>query len=83
MKVYWASFAAPSATDVLADFLRELRVGLPRPVLVELADHALARSGYQQDLLGRGGVEVDVDERLLVEGHRLLLRELLPEQVTR
>src|SRR5690606_26171128 len=37
----------PVGPHVLADLPVELRIGLPRPILVELADHALARTGHE------------------------------------
>ena len=53
MKQVLRQLAVASRADVLADLLVELRPRFPRPVLGELAHHALAGARHQQDLFWR------------------------------
>ena len=60
--------------DVFADLLVELRHRDPRPVFLELVRHPPRDARNQEHLGRRRGVQVDVDERLLVERRELLRR---------
>src|SRR5215475_7233391 len=67
--------------DVLADFLVELRPGLPRPILHQLGGHARTDPGNQEEFLARAGVEIDLHECRAIELARLFRRELLVDEI--
>src|SRR3954468_18278780 len=66
--------------DIFADFLVELRPGLPRPVFREFRRHARADAGDQHELVARAGVQIDRHESLAVKIARLRRGELLIQQ---
>src|SRR5262245_25100096 len=58
--------------DVFPDFTMELGERRVRAVFLELAQHAVAEAGDQQDFLVGRGVEIDRDEQSSVELRALL-----------
>src|SRR4030095_1040349 len=66
-------------TDVLADFLIELRFRLPRTILFELSHHSCAGTRNAEDVFVGGGIEIDWNETVLFEFVSGFLTDILAD----